>query len=267
MSEVQQRPNEVTAQAVAKTLAGKIAILVTGQVGMTGKSTVSANVLHPRLGGRLFSVDSVNQDAKQYGAEVEAIFAADLHEMRVEMLRTSEPIVVDLGASDFTTFVQQMAAANMARPFNYVVIVTDTSRRGQEEAIGTYETLCRLGMPTDRFRFVLNKATIGARDRAIHQQFPVLFAYKRANPNFPLNENCYLPDHGLFRALHESGQTFKEALNDRTGYDPLITTADLEGDDATAITLSRKALAQALAASMEEYFEHAYKELDIQPKR
>jgi hypothetical protein len=37
--------------------------------------------------------------------------------------------VVDLGASDFTRFVEQMAAANMQRTFTHVVIVTDQGRR------------------------------------------------------------------------------------------------------------------------------------------
>jgi hypothetical protein len=184
--------------------------------------------------------------------------------MRLEMLRTSEPVVVDLGASDFTKFVQQMAAANMARTFTCVVIVSDTSRRGQGEAIGTYQTLCGLGMPNDRFRFVLNKAIIG---RAIPLQYHVLFAFKRRNPDYPLNEKSYLPDHGLFRTLQESGQTFKEAIADNTDYAPLIARADLEGQVATAVTLSRKALAQAMALSMEEYFERAYLELDIRANR
>ena len=263
MSEVPQWPREVTATEVHKPAAGKIAILVAGLVGKTGKSTVSANVLHSRIGGRLFSVDSVNQDVTEYGAEVEPIFAGDLHEMRLKMFRTREPVVVDLGASDFTTFVKQMAAANMARSFNYVVIVSDVSRRGQEEALTTYETLRRFGMPNDRFRFVLNKADFS---RAMRLQYSVLFTYKYKNPDFPLNEKCYLPEHGLFRALQESGQSYMDALNDKTDYDPLITKADLEGDDATAVSLSRKAFAQALAASMVEYFERAYQELAIQPK-
>jgi hypothetical protein len=264
MGETPKLNGSITAEEVNRLVASKSAILVASQVGMTGKSTVSANVLHSRIGGRLFSVDSVNQDATQYGADVEPVYVDELHEMRLEMLRTSEPVVVDLGASDFTKFVQLMAAANIARTFTCVVIVSDTSRRGQEEAISTYQTLRGLGMPNDRFRFVLNKAIIG---RAIPLQYHVLFTFKRRNPDFPLNEKCYLPDHGLFRTLQESGQTFKEAIADHTDYDPLITRANLEGDLATAVTLSRKALAQAMAVSMEEYFERAYLELDLPANR
>jgi hypothetical protein len=74
MVETPKLNGSVTAEEVNRVVASKIAILVASQVGMTGKSTVAANVLHSRIGGRLFSVDSVNQDATQYGAEVEPIF-------------------------------------------------------------------------------------------------------------------------------------------------------------------------------------------------
>jgi hypothetical protein len=262
MSEVQQQPKNEQRTPMPAERGPRI--LVACQVGMTGKSTVAANVLHARLGGRFFSVDSVNQDATQYGTEVERVFGDDIHEMRLEIMRANEPVVVDLGASDFTSFLGQMAAANMEGSFDYVVIVTDTSRRGQEEAITTYQTLRGLGMPNGKFRFVLNKAIIG---RAIPLQYTVLFAYKRRNPDFPLNENCYLPVHQLFRALHESGQSYQEALNDKTEYEPRIQQAGLDGDDATAIELSLKAFSQMLAASMEEYFDRAYMELRIQPTR
>ncbi|MFL9910491.1 hypothetical protein [Paraburkholderia sp. RL17-337-BIB-A] len=91
----------------------------------------------------------MNQDATQYGAAVESFFGDDLHEMRLEMLRAIEPVVVDLGASGFTNFVEQLAAANMAKSFDNDVIATDTSRRGQEEAITTYQTLRGLGIPRE----------------------------------------------------------------------------------------------------------------------
>jgi hypothetical protein len=118
-------------------------------------------------------------------------------------------------------------------------------------------------MPNDKFRFVLNKARIG---REIRLQYSVLFTYQRSHPDFPLNPDCYLPEHGLFRALQESGQTHQEALNDTTDYDPRLEKAVLEGNDREAVMLSRKAFFQALAVSIEEYFERAYPQLCIESK-
>ncbi|MEM5329199.1 hypothetical protein VSR34_21750 [Paraburkholderia sp. JHI2823] len=194
MSEVQQQTQAVKV-ANARTGAPAVAgpkVLVICQVGMTGKTTVAANVLHPRLGGLLFSVDSVNQDAaQQYGGAAQAVHTDDLFEMRQEMVRTKAAVVVDLGASDFSVFVDEMAANNMARLFDYCVIVSDTTRRAQEEAISTYETLRKLGMPATCFRIVLNKGKGGSRE--IAEQYRVLFAYKSMQPDFPLNEKCYIP--------------------------------------------------------------------------
>lgn len=234
-------------------------ILIANQVGMTGKSTVGVHVVHAGLGGRFYSIDSVNQDATQYGASVHHVNRADIQDMRFAMFNTNEPIVVDLGSSDFTDFIEQMASAAMETSFDYVVIVTDTTRRGQEEAISTYLTLRDIGMPNEAFRIVLNKALLRSVD--IPQQFPILFAYKARHPDFPLNEQCYVPQHGVFRALHESKQTYEEALNDKTDYENDIEDAVFEEDTARATALTRRHFSQALARSMREHFDRAFTEL------
>lgn len=238
--------------------------LVTCQVGMTGKTTFAGNVLYPRLGGRFFSVDSLNQDAAtQYGTTVESVFVDDLFEMRHEIVRTVSPVVVDLGASDFSVFVDQMAAANMACMFDYCIIVTDTSRRAQEEAITTYTTLRKLGMPHHCFRIVLNKAKFS---RPIPLQYPILFVYKQAHPEFPLNEACYLPQHQVFRALQEARLSYADALNDKTDYKALAHEAVFDGDNVSATEFANKAIAQALAVSVQDHFDRVFEELAIQPK-
>jgi MinD-like ATPase involved in chromosome partitioning or flagellar assembly len=260
MNDTKQQPNDVREERSPRPPVSLKRVLVACQVGMTGKTTVATNVLHARLGGRLFSIDSVNQGAAQYGKEVEAFFSHELYELRLELTRATVPVVVDLGASEFSQFVMNVAAAAMEASFDYVVIVTDTSRRSQEEAITTYQTLRGLGMPNEAFRFLLNKSIIG---REMAKQYSVLFAYKKQHPLFPLNEDCYLPQHDLFRALVETGQSHDDALNDTNDYEQYIQQAELAGDFSTSIALSRKAFAQALAQSMEEYFDRAYNQLRI----
>lgn len=265
MSEVQPEGTAVKPgadQPRKKILATKV--LVACQIGTTGKSTVAANMLYPRLGGRLYSIDSVNQDATQYAADVEVVFADDLYEVRQEMMVATEPVIVDLGSSDFSVFVEQMTGQSIASSFDYVVIVTDTSRRGQEEAITTFQTLRKLGMPAERFRVVLNKAR---RTRDVRLQYAVLFTYQRAHPEFPVNENCYLPQIDVFQALHETGQNYAQALNDKTDYESKIQEALLADNKHEAIRLGRKNFAKILAASAEEYFERAFAELRIPYQR
>ena len=235
-------------------------VLVACQIGTTGKSTVAANMLYPRLGGRLYSIDSVNQDATQYAADVEVVYADDLYAVRQQMMVATEPVIIDLGSSDFSVFVEQMTDQDIASSFDYVVIVTDATRRGQEEAITTFQTLRDPGMPAERFRIVLNKAR---RKRDVRPQYPVLFTYQRANPEFPVNENCYLPHIDVFQALYETGQNYADALNDTTDYETKIQDALLADNKPEAVRLGRKKFARILARSAEEYFERAFAELRI----
>lgn len=264
MTDIQKQPAKEREDRAGKRPRRGRRIWVGNQFGNTGKSTIAVHVIHARLGGRFYSIDSFNQDATQYGAVVRHVNRRDVHDMRLAISTTNEPVVVDLGTSDFTDFMEQMSESEMALSFDYVVIVSDTTRRGQEGAISTYLTLRDLGMPNAAFRIVLNKAVL--RTREIPQQFPILFAYKQREPDFPLTEKCYIPQHGLFRALHESGQAYEDALNDKTEYEGAIEDAIFAGDTARAIVLTRRHFSQALARSMKEYFDRAFSELRFDVK-
>ncbi|MGF6408766.1 hypothetical protein [Paraburkholderia sp. MM5482-R1] len=235
-------------------------ILVACQVGRTGKSTVADIVLATRLDGKIFSVDSVNQDASQYGAKVRSYFADDLLKLRRDMMQARHPVIVDLGASDFAVFVEKMAAANLFMDFTHCVIVTDPTQRGQEEALTTYETLRGLGMDRSKFRFVLNKARTV---RKIALQFEYLFAYAAENPDFEINADCWLPEHDLFIGLHESGQGYREVLADTTDYQPLIDRALEAGDRELASEHSLRQINQRMAMGMQIHFDRCFAALDI----
>ena len=235
-------------------------ILVACQVGRTGKSTVADTVLATRLGGKIFSVDSVNQDASQYGAKVRSYFADDLLKLRRDMTQARHPVIVDLGASDFAVFVEKMSAANLFMDFTHCVVVTDPTQRGQEEAITTYETLRGLGMDNAKFRFVLNKARTV---RKIALQFEYLFAYAAENPEFKMNTDCWLPEHDLFIGLHESGQGYREVLADKTDYQPLVDQALDAGDHGLASKYSLRQINQRMAMGMQVHFDRCFAALGI----
>jgi hypothetical protein len=235
-------------------------IFVACQVGRTGKSTVADTVLHTRLGGEIFSVDSVNQDASQYGAKVRPYFADDLLTMRRDMLQARHPVIVDLGASDFAVFVEKMAAANLFMDFTHCVIVTDPTQRGQEEALTTYVTLRELGIANSKFRVVLNKARTV---RKIRHQFELMFAYAQEHPEFKLNEDCWLPSHDLFVGLHEAGQGYREVLADKTEYQPLIDQAIEAGDRELAESHTLRLINQRMAMGMQVHLDRCFAALDI----
>ncbi|WP_028213549.1 GTPase domain-containing protein [Paraburkholderia mimosarum] len=235
-------------------------ILVACQVGRTGKSTVSDSVLANRLNGRIFSVESVNQDASQYGAKVRVYRANDMMRLRVDMATAEHPVIVDLGASDFAVFLDKMDAANLFMDFSHCVIVADPTQRGQEEAITTYDTLRRLGIDNSKFRFVLNKAHTGTK---LPVQFDILFAHAQSNPDFPINQDCWLPENDLFRGLHQNGQGYREVLADKTDYKALIRKALNDGDKARATDYAMRQTTQRMALGMQEHFDRCFNALGI----
>jgi hypothetical protein len=235
-------------------------ILVACQVGRTGKSTIADTVLATRLGGKIFSVESVNQDASQYGAKVVVYRADDMLKLREDMSLADHPVIVDLGASDFGLFVEKMGAANLFMDFTHSVIVTDPTQRGQEEAITTYQTLRGLGISPSKFRFVLNKARLV---RKLQVQFGILFTEAKEDPDFPLNPNCWLPEHDLFIGLHESGQGYREVLDDKTDYQPLINKAIKDGKGDLSREYARRQINQRMAMGMQPHFDRCFEALAI----
>jgi hypothetical protein len=45
-------------------------ILVIHQVGSIGKSTISAVIVRPRLGGKFYSIEDLDTDGERYGEKV-----------------------------------------------------------------------------------------------------------------------------------------------------------------------------------------------------
>ncbi|HKU25935.1 MAG TPA: hypothetical protein VJQ54_10725, partial [Candidatus Sulfotelmatobacter sp.] len=81
-------------------------ILVASQLGTVGKSTVAANLLVPYLGCRaVHSVETTNLDASQYGVPVRQYSSSRLSELRIDLALDDDHSVVDLGASNFNSFV------------------------------------------------------------------------------------------------------------------------------------------------------------------
>ncbi|MFL9935218.1 hypothetical protein P0D88_40315 [Paraburkholderia sp. RL18-103-BIB-C] len=235
-------------------------ILVACQVGRTGKSTIADSVLASGLGGEIFSVESLNQDASQYGARVRVYRADDMRKLRTDMSLADHPVIVDLGSSDFALFVEKMGKANLFMDFTHCVIVTDPTQRGQEEAITTYETLRALGIENSQFRIVLNKARTVI---TLEAQFDILFGHAATDPGFPLNPACWLPEHDLFAGLHESGQGYREVLEDNTDYKPLIRKALKDGNREVSQDYALRQINQRMAMGMQTEFDRCFEALAI----
>jgi hypothetical protein len=59
----------------------RIVILSVSQVSRVGKSTVCATMLLEKLGGKIYSVEGRNQDASQYGVDIEKFQPGELKKL------------------------------------------------------------------------------------------------------------------------------------------------------------------------------------------
>lgn len=246
-------------------------ILVASQLGTVGKSTVAANLLVPYLGCRaVHSVETTNLDASQYGVPVRQYSSSRLSELRIDLALDDDHSVVDLGASNFNSFVQQLHAANLFGAFSHCALVSDSSPRSQIEIIHTYETFRRFGMHPSKFRLILNRVSVpDARsqeemDEAITNQFELLFHFKEQHPEFWLNPRCFVPNLAdLFGSLRALNTSMREVLQDDTDYRALIRARNREGDAAGALDAAKRALVGELAVGAAFYLGIAFNELDI----
>jgi MinD-like ATPase involved in chromosome partitioning or flagellar assembly len=246
-------------------------VLVASSLGTVGKSTISENVVLPGLGcKRLYAVESPNVENTKYGVPVELFGADELPEMRRAIMTDKDPVIVDLGASDFGNFVEALYDANLFPMFDYCVLVGDPTDRGQEAVVGTHKTFSGFGMPAEKFRLVLNRVAMSVRDQkaAVLSQFHFLFQFAEKNPAFWINPECLVPELAtLFTELKDAGRSLGEVLADQTDYEDLAYTLSCAGDAAGADNAARRGVVAQYAIGANAYFERAYKLLDLRPKK
>ncbi|HCF9651467.1 TPA: plasmid stabilization protein, partial [Pseudomonas aeruginosa] len=71
--------------------------------GNSGKTTLSDNLLWPRIGGLRFAIETINAGASDTAAEIERLKGKQFGELS-EVLLTEDKVVVDVGASNVEDF-------------------------------------------------------------------------------------------------------------------------------------------------------------------
>jgi hypothetical protein len=239
-----------------------IRVLLLAQVGTIGKSTVGAVVLHPRVRGSFYSIESFNQDASRYGIPVKRYLAEpdDLAAFQKELANDPYNAIVDIGQSALDVFLKRMAVDYMVEDFNYIVSVADTTDRGQDEAINTYETLMALGFEPQQYRLVLNRSQ---PKKAITAQFSRLFSYQEKHENFWINPACILPDLNVFNEMAAQGVSWDDALSPGVHFLDQSRELRRQGLEKEARQASERAVLQKWAKGAALFTEAAFAALNI----
>ena len=216
--------------------------------GNVGKTTVAANLLSPRIGGELYSVESLNQDASGDGVEVQRLRAQRYGELQMRLI-ASDSAVVDVGASNVELFLQQMEQhADSQADYDYFVVPTVKDRKQTTDTFSTIAALRRLGVEQGRIKVVFNK--VGMKD-VLAEEFEALFGFA-AEGHISLNVQAALINNEVFELIKDYDMSLAEIIADPTDHrEALRHETDVEARTLRTKRLIIKRLATSCAQNMD----------------
>jgi MinD-like ATPase involved in chromosome partitioning or flagellar assembly len=216
--------------------------------GNVGKTTVAANMLMPRMGATLFSVESLNQDASGDNVELKRLRAERFGQLQKQVLE-HDNVIVDVGASNAEMFLEMMREYTEShRDYDYFVVPTVKARKQSADTVNTILALRKLGVEPERIRVLFNKVTL--RDD-LAEEFGQLFGLA-SDGEFILNKNAKLIDNEVFELIKDSKMSLAEVIADPTDHRELLrheTTP--EGKSTRIDNLALKRLSTSCAANMD----------------
>lgn len=228
--------------------------VVINNSGNSGKSTVTDNLIAPRLeGAKVIRVESINthdgdaednMTGKQYGDIAEGVVLFD-------------NVIVDVGSSNveqWQILTQQYKGSHEIWDF-YVVPVVPSNKQ-MVDTIRTIELLNEIGVPAEKIRLIFNK--VESADTDLEKAFSPIFAYHKNENKFTLNKKAVVYEHNFFAKAREARMTIQEILDDTTDFNAKLTAAETP---AEKIEWSRKRGLKFLAVDMNEKLDVAFKAL------
>ena len=225
--------------------------------GNSGKTTLSDNLLWPRIGGLRFAIDTINAGASDTAAEIERLKGKQFGELS-EVLLTEDKVVVDVGASnveDFFKFMGQYDGSH--EDIDYFLVPAVPEKKQQVDTINTIKTLAALGVPAKKILVVFNKVQIDDADD-IPQTFAALFGFHEVEKKFTLKRDAVVYANEIFERLRPLKMNVTQVLEDSTDYRAQLRDAKDETEKDHAL---RMISAQRLAKSASRNLDQVYASL------
>ncbi|MGF6931183.1 hypothetical protein OKW41_000322 [Paraburkholderia sp. UCT70] len=242
---------------------------VASKAGTVGKSTISSVVIAPRLGcDEVIAIETENAAGARYAQKVKR-FSAERYgsymEYVIEATDEGKNTVTDLGASNYVPFVRNLALGNTIAFFDYLVVVTDTQERSQQDAIETILHFLKLGMDLERVRIVLNKSRPAITELTIEQQYETVFAAARVDPRINVNPECNMPDLPIFDQMAFNNISWSELLADTTDHTARLKATVSDGQTMARAKTAAYRMAQASLKPTIMFSDLLFKALNIGP--
>ena len=214
--------------------------------GNVGKTTLARHLFSPRLGGEIYSVESINAD----GNEENMLKGRDFVVLQDELL-TAEDLVIDVGASNVEDFLRMMKKFDGANEdIDLFVVPVVPAKKQQRDTIATLIQLLELDIGKDKLRVVLNQVDA---DDDIENTFRAIVEFCEES-QVSWCKTAVL-ENELFDLLKNSDDSIAELLSDKTDYKAAI--ADSE-DAAEKQQFARKIAKQRLAKGVKNQLDEVY---------
>lgn len=135
-------------------------IMVANFSGNVGKTTLTKNLLYPNIPDvEIYAVEDINAGYGQ--GEATQLSAAQTQEILEKVIEASfnHPVIVDVGASNVSTFFSSLAGyAGIQEFITKVIVPTEPSEKVQTDTVSTLQYLIdSLGFEAEKIALILNK--------------------------------------------------------------------------------------------------------------
>ncbi|MGU7843956.1 StbB family protein [Burkholderia sp. AW33-5] len=225
-----------------------MSIAIVNCSGNVGKTTVTRELLAPRLPHMsVRQVESINTDDSA-GPKVEVMIAARFDELHEELMRGRD-LLVDIGASNVEEYLNRLDSSEGAQEdYTCFIVPVEPESKQMKDTIKTINLLEALGVEADRIRVLLNKVELvksEAREVTLRRHFGQLFDLHERTGKFELNYDALVPKNDVFTRAAAAGRTIHDIATDGVDYKAQLVDAanDAEKDRLVKLVgLKRKAL-------------------------
>ncbi|MEB2558795.1 StbB family protein [Burkholderia cenocepacia] len=225
-----------------------MSIAIVNCSGNVGKTTVTRELLAPRLSHMsVRQVESINTDDSA-GPKVEVMIAARFDELHEELMR-GRNLLVDIGASNVEEYLNRLDASEGAQEdYACFIVPVEPESKQMKDTMKTINLLEDRGVEPNRIRVLLNKVELvksEAREVTLRRHFGQLFDLHEQDASFLLNHDALVPKNDVFTLAAAAGRTIHDIATDGVDYKAQLAGAatDAEKDRLVKlVALKRKAL-------------------------
>ena len=236
----------------------QLKIVVISFSGNMGKTTLSANLLSPRMAdAQIFSVESLNVDSSADGLDVEKVRGKQYNDL-MTILMQRDAAIIDVGASNVEEFLKQMQQySGSHEEFDYFLVPTIKEKKQQADTVNTLRALAALGIPKNKIRLVFNKVD---SDDSVLDDFASLFGLAELEKGFVINEKAIVYSSPLYDQMKTVGKSLADITSDDTDYRARMRVTESQEEKEHCINMvAMKRLSVNANKNLDDVFKALFK--------